>query len=93
METRLAPEGSQANPDSSGPRDPDGTLPGQYWELDLLVMARDVPTTLRSLGSGLADSARTAEEQEQTLVELAEAVKAFRVKLPRLTAAQPATAE
>ena len=92
METLLTLEGSQGDPDSSGPRDPAVTLPGQDRELDLLVMARDVPTIPRSSGSGLADSARTAGEQEQNLVELVEAVAAFSGKLPWLTATQPATA-
>ena len=92
METLLTLEGSQGNPDPSGPTYPEGPLPGNDLVLDLLEMAREVSTTMLSLGSTLADSARSVEDQEHNLVELAEAVAVFRGKLPWLTATQPASA-
>ena len=66
--------------------EPCGGPLGQDWVFDLPVMVHEVTMSLRSLGSGLAYAAKTAEDQHQNLVELAEAVTVLAGKLSWLTA-------
>ena len=95
METFLTLDDPDLILGSAGPGDsaePAGVLPGQDPVLDLMVAVHGVSKIMGSLGSVLAESARTAGNQQQNLVELAEAVTIFCGKLPWLTGTQP-TAE
>lgn len=96
METLLTLDDPNLILGSARPGDsaePAGVLPGQDPVLDLMVAVHGVSKIMGSLGSVLAESARTAGNQEQNLVELAEAVTIFCGKLPWLTATQPTAEE
>lgn len=90
METLLALAAPQGGP--AGPGERDCAAPGRDQVFDLMVRALEVCNTLNSLGSALADSAKSIHDQEQTLTELAETVVTFSGKIPWLTGAQPGTA-